>query len=104
MPSRNGESHEEFFQRLKKLSADCNFMAVSAVQNKNASIRDAFIAGLCSSYIRQRLLEDNVTELQAAFDKARLLDNAQRNAQSYTSSSEVISANHSLAVKPTGSD
>ena len=99
-----GESLEEYFQRLKKLSANCNFMAVSAVQSRNASIRDAFITGLCSSYIRQWLLKDNVTELQAAFDKARSLDDAQRNAQSYTSSSVAVSANHSLAVNPTGSD
>jgi len=92
-----GESLE-FFQRLKKLSADCNFTAVFAVQSRKASIRDAFIAGICS-YIRQRLLEDNVTELQAAFDKAaHSLADAQRNAQSYTSSSVAISANHSLAV------
>jgi len=61
------------------------------------------MAGICS-YIRQRLLEDNVTELQAAFAKARSLDDAQRNAQSYTSSSVAISANHSLAVNPTCSD
>ena len=94
----------EFFQRLKKLSADCNFTAVSAVQSRNASIPDAFIVGICSSYIRQRLSEDNVTELQAAFDKARSLDHAQRNAQSYTSSSLAIYANNSLAVNPTGSD
>jgi len=32
-----GESLEELFQRLKKLSADCNFTAVSAVQSRNAS-------------------------------------------------------------------
>jgi len=49
-------------------------------------------------------LEDNVTELQAAFDNARSLDYAQRNAQSYTWSSVAISANHSLAVNPTSSD
>ena len=99
-----GESLEEFFQWLKKLSATCNFTVVSAVQSRNASIRDAFIAGISSSYIRQRLLEDNVTELQVAFDKARSLDDAQRNAQLYTSSSVAISANHSLAVNRTGSD
>jgi len=99
-----GELLEEFFQQLKKLSADCNFMVVSAVQSRNASIRDAFIAGIYSSYIWQRLLEDNVTELQAAFDKACLLDDALRNAQSHTSSSVATAANHSLVVNPTGSN
>jgi len=100
-----GEPLEGFFQRLKKLSADCNFTAVSAVQSRNASIQDVFLARICcSSYIWQRLLNNNVTELHAAFDKACLLDDAQRNVQSYTSSSVAISANHSLAVNPTGSD
>jgi len=60
---------EEFFQHLKILSADCNFAAVTAAQNRNAAIRNAFVAGLRSGYIRQRLLEDNVRELQAAFKK-----------------------------------
>jgi len=66
------EKIEEFFQRLKILSADCNF-AVTAAQNRGAAIRDACVAGLRSGYIQQRLLEDNVSELQAAFDKARTL-------------------------------
>ena len=50
-----------------------------AAQNRDAAIRDAFVAGLRSGYIRQRLLEDNVGEHQAAFDKARTLDEAQKN-------------------------
>ena len=46
-----GESLEEFLQRLKMLSAECNFRAVTAAQNQEAAIRDAFIAGLSSGYI-----------------------------------------------------
>ena len=53
-----GELLEEFLQRLKTLSAECNFRAVTAAQNHEAAIRDAFIAGLSSGYIHQRLLED----------------------------------------------
>jgi len=53
-----GESLEEFLQRLKTLNAECNFRAVTAAQNQEAAIRDAFIAGLSSGYIRQRLLEN----------------------------------------------
>jgi len=68
------------------------------------SIRDPFIAGICSSHIRQRLLENKVTELQAAFDKARSLDDLQRNAQWYTSSSVADSANHDLVVNQSTSD
>jgi len=87
--------------RKKKSSAlICNFTAVSVVQSRNAPIQDAFIVGLCSSYILQQLLEDNVTELQAAFDKVCLLNSV----QSYNLSSVAVSANHSLAGNPSGSD
>jgi len=59
-----------------------------AAQNRDDVIRDAFAAGLRSGYIRQRLLEDNVRELQAAFDKARTLDEAQKNCEEYRLSAE----------------
>ena len=39
-----------------------------------------------SSNIRQRLLEDNNLTLQAAFDKARSLETAQKNAEMYHAS------------------
>jgi len=80
-----GESLDEFLQRLKTLSAECNFRAVTAAQNQKTAIRDAFIAGLSSGYIRQRLLEDAALELEAVFDKARSLDDAQRNVEIYSS-------------------
>ena len=64
---KTNETLEEFFQRLKKFSADCNFKAVSAVENTEAAVRDAFIAGICSGYIRQRLLEENVMSLREVF-------------------------------------
>jgi len=93
---KSEEKIEEFFQRLKFLSTDCNFAAVTAVQNRDAVIRDAFVAGLRSGYIRQRLLEENVRELQAAFDKARTLDEeAQRNCEEYRLSADSISV-HSV--------
>jgi len=92
---KSEEKIEEFFQRLKILSTDCNFAVVTAVQNRDAAIRDAFVAGLQSGYIRQRLLEDIVRELQAAFDKARTLDEAQRNCEEYRLSADSISV-HSV--------
>jgi len=80
---KSEEKIEEFFRRLKILSTDCNFAAVTAAHNKDAAIRDALVAGLWTGYIRQRLLEDNVRELQAAFDKVRTLDEAQKNCEEY---------------------
>ena len=78
-----GESLEDFLQRLKILSNDCNFVDVTASQCKEAAIRDAFITGLGSPYIRQRLLEDNELRLNHVFNKARSLHKAQKNAESY---------------------
>ena len=77
------EALEEFLQRLKILSNDCNFVDVTASQFKEAAIRDAFITGLGSSYIRQRLLEDNELRLNHVFKKARSLHEAQKNTESY---------------------
>ena len=51
-----GESLDEYFRCLKVLSKECNFKAVTATQHCEEYIRDAFISGLLSPLIRQRLL------------------------------------------------
>ena len=56
-----GESLD--LQKLKVLSTDCNFRDGTAAQQQEAAIQDAFIAGMHSSYIRQRLLEGNDLQL-----------------------------------------
>ena len=59
-------------------------MAVSAKLYKEEAIRDAFISGILSDEIRQqRLLEDHDLSLQNAFDKARSLEIAQKNAEAH---------------------
>ena len=62
---------------------DCDYQAVSAQLHKEEAIRDAFIGGIISNKIRQRLLEDSNLTVQVAFKKARSLETAQRNAESY---------------------
>nr|XP_004211666.2 uncharacterized protein LOC101241209 [Hydra vulgaris] len=47
-------------------------------------IRDAFINGLLSNSIRQRLLENKILDLSSAFDQARSLDVAQQNSTFYS--------------------
>ena len=46
-------------------------------------MQDAFITGILSIKIRQRLLKDHDLSLQNAFDKARSLEIAQKNAEAY---------------------
>ncbi|XP_076035719.1 uncharacterized protein LOC143021835 [Oratosquilla oratoria] len=87
-----GESLDEYLQALKILSKDCNFKAITAVQYCEESIRDAFISGVQSPAIRQRLLENKTLDLSTMFDQARALDSAQRNSEMYgTQPSQVVS-------------
>jgi RNase H-like domain found in reverse transcriptase/Integrase core domain/Reverse transcriptase (RNA-dependent DNA polymerase)/Aspartyl protease len=83
-----GESLDEYLQALKSLSKDCNFKNVTAAQYQEEAIRDAFISGLQSLLIRQRLLENRTLDLATMFDQARALDTAQKNSELYSTSLE----------------
>ena len=81
-----GQSLDQFLQKLKNLAKDCNFKACTA-EVKNEAIRDAFIGGLISPQIRQRLLENSSLDLDTAFENARTLDMAEKQSLSYRSES-----------------
>lgn len=57
------ENIDEYVQRLQLLVKECNFKSVDAVQNRDDCVRDAFITGLRSNIIRQRLLENKTLHL-----------------------------------------
>ncbi|XP_045615138.2 uncharacterized protein [Procambarus clarkii] len=78
-----GESLGQFLQALKLLAKDCQFKAVTAVEACDNYVRDAFINGLGSATIRQRLLENKTLDLQSAFDQAHTLETAQKLSASY---------------------
>ncbi|KAK3745311.1 hypothetical protein RRG08_014459 [Elysia crispata] len=78
-----GQTMDQFLQKLKGLSKDCNFQAVSAEKNRQDAIRDAFISGLNSHQIRQRLLENCTLDLQRAYDLARSLEMAEKQSMTY---------------------
>nr|XP_039252382.1 uncharacterized protein LOC120329696 [Styela clava] len=80
---RSGECVTEFFQQLSSLAKDCNFEAVSADKYREEAIRDAFITGLKSAEIRQRLLEHEVLTLDKALQIADSLERAEKFANSY---------------------
>ena len=86
------ETLDEFLQTLKTLSKDCNFQSVTASKYCEESIRDAFITGLRSPSIRQRLLENNTLDLKAIFDQARSLELAMRNSESYSGPPSFVNA------------
>ena len=78
-----GKPLDVYLQKLKRLGTDCNFLAVSAKLHKEETIRGAFISGILSNEIRQRLLENHNLRLQNAFNKARSLAIAQKNPEAF---------------------
>ena len=77
------ETLDQFLQALEILANECNFAAVSAIKNKEDNMRDAFINGLNSSNIRQRLLESDSLDLETVYKKALTLDLACKHSQSF---------------------
>ncbi len=63
------ESIDQFLQALRELSKDCNYKPVTAEVYKEEAIRDAFINGLESNLIRQRLLENRMLDLHATAER-----------------------------------
>ena len=78
------ESVDEFILRINKLSQNCDFTAVSAQEYKDDMKRDSFINGLSSNLIRQRLLENRTLTFTEAHEKARSIELAKLNCETYT--------------------
>ena len=79
------ESIDEFVLRIDKLSQNCSFTAVTALEYKDAMKTDSFISGISSSIIRQRLLENRTLTFVEAYKKARAFDLARISSESYSS-------------------
>ena len=73
------------FYKNYAILAKTNFKAVDAAKYCEESIRDAFINGISSKMIRQRLLDDATLDLKSVFTKARTLDLAQKSSELYSS-------------------
>ena len=101
---QESQSIDAFKQHLERTAKSCNFQAVTAEQNKNQYVRDAFINGLSSSHIRQRLLE-NVGDLslEDAFHQARALEQAQSQSNAYENRT-VAAIPESLQQQPSKPD
>uniref|UniRef100_A0A2C9L038 CCHC-type domain-containing protein n=1 Tax=Biomphalaria glabrata TaxID=6526 RepID=A0A2C9L038_BIOGL len=81
-----GQTIDAYMQKLRILSKDCNFKAVTAAQHREEAIRDLFINRLVSKSIQKRLLEKTVLSLKDAFEEARLLEHAYQHSLQYESS------------------
>ncbi|CAC5378337.1 unnamed protein product [Mytilus coruscus] len=78
---QSDETLDQFLKELKILAKDCNFQPVTADKFKKEYIRDAFINGLCSQIVRQRLLENKTLARKTMFNLARTYDLAQRSIE-----------------------
>lgn len=83
-----------YIQELERKARDCNFRAVTADQNRQDYIRDAFISGIKSASIRVRLLEKPDLNLDDAYQLARSLELAQKQSQTYGTSDSINNINH----------
>ena len=83
---------DEYLLELRRLSKDCNFRSVSKTEHRDDFIRDVLINGILSHPVRQRLLEESTLTIDAAFQKARSLEIAQKNSESYICSGPCTSA------------
>lgn len=92
------ETLDQFMQKLRNLAKDCNFKDVTAERYQEEAIRDAFISGLKSPAIRQRLLEHKTLDVGTAFDQAKALDFAQQQSSSF--SQHVLNSYGAAVVNP----
>ena len=86
-----GEWLDECFEELKTISKSCNVSAVTAeAYRSEMMIRDSFINGITSNYIRQRLLENAELSLDRAYEIAQTLHTAQKNSELYLQQSHQL--------------
>jgi len=78
-----GHTLDEYLHKLETLANDCEYKALTAEQYKTEAIMDAFIGGLSSDHIRQRLLECSELTLDKAVDHARSLEMTEKQSSMY---------------------
>ena len=96
-----GESLSQFLDELRSLSLDCNFQAADADTITEEAIRDAFINGMASNGIRQRLLEFMKLDLSSAVNQARAMEMAQLHSESYAQSTPAPTYPTAAVAAPT---
>ncbi|XP_078097204.1 uncharacterized protein LOC144511102 [Mustelus asterias] len=78
-----GETTEQYACELQQLARACNCKSVSAAQYMNDLAQDAFVAGIGSSYIRLRLLEQGNLDLTKTVELADALETASKSLAMY---------------------
>ena len=77
------ETISDYVASLKQLTRDCDFKQVTSQQYHEEMLLNAFVSGLSSDTIRQRLLEEDDLTFDKAVKSACALELAQRNNKSF---------------------
>ncbi|OON15465.1 hypothetical protein X801_08732, partial [Opisthorchis viverrini] len=79
----NEQTLDQCVQKLRTLAVDCNYQSVIGYVPLDEAIRDAFISGIQSAQIRQRLSEHHTLTLRETVGKSKALESAYKQALSY---------------------
>lgn len=79
--------------KLKSFKLECHSKQVTADDHQNKSARGAFIAGINSHKIRERLLEKFNLIFDKVFNLAISLEDAERNMQAFGNTSTPLNLN-----------
>lgn len=77
------ESMPSYIRLLKEMVTECNLKAVDSPSREDEYVRDAFINGVSSPYVRQRLLENQASDLQTILAQALSMDKAENDAKMF---------------------
>ncbi|XP_026318182.1 uncharacterized protein LOC113228954 [Hyposmocoma kahamanoa] len=80
LKQKQSESISDYSRALHILAQQCNFQAVSIEEHRDQAIRTAFIAGILSPKIRERLLEKQIMSLDEAYNQAVTLETAEKDS------------------------
>ncbi|XP_072918426.1 uncharacterized protein [Hemitrygon akajei] len=99
---RPTESTAEFLRELQILARDCDCKALTAEQHKELLVRDAFVTGVRSVCIRQRLLEKADLTLRSAIETASSIEAAQLYAEEVQPSDSPVPSEFANAAASRG--
>lgn len=77
------ESIEEYISALKILAKKCHTRTMSSEEHRELLTMDAFVSGISSGLIRQRLLEPSDVSLSAIFKIATTMELAMKDSKSF---------------------
>ena len=93
------ETIGNYSRALKLIAKDCEWRVVSAQEFQTELTRDAFITGLSSPTIKQRLLEEDSLTLKEAICKAEILERAQNQSSGLSLNLPISSISFAASCK-----